>query len=284
MGEIIDFGIEVQIEIKSRNLAYLEFAHTICHHHEELYLLLTQLKLLSLYKLNCNRFNQHESPRWPRLCFRHVNESAIFCLLPNEPSQLLYIPRAPENTSYGKIVSVFSHNWTQHKSHWRNSGLSRCYNKVINLCLIGGIRACRGVTIKLYIYKRQHGTLPSPNLAQSSDVQIARENDIYEFNCLRNRYCRYTSLRLSMRIFYSDRQYYWKCDKTMDIYANVHGKRTVSTNKSFTQLAWQLTSEMWITSEVVDYDGICRFNAVDGFLRSPTSLLLSCGVSGRLYR
>ena len=51
-----------------------------------------------------------------------------------------------------------------------------------------------------------------------------------------------------MRIFYIDWQQHWKCDRTMNIGANAHGKRAVSTLKIATSdqtgdrldLRWQL--------------------------------------------
>ena len=49
---------------------------------------------------------------------------------------------------------------------------------------------------------------------------------------------------MMMRIFYIDWQQYWKYDRTMNIGANAHGKRAVSTLKIATSdrldLRWQL--------------------------------------------
>ena len=50
-----------------------------------------------------------------------------------------------------------------------------------------------------------------------------------------------------MRIFYIDWQQHWKYDRTMNIGANAHGKRAVSTENSHT---WQTSVDSWASSDI----------------------------------
>ena len=77
------------------------------------------------------------------------------------------------------------------------------------------------------------------------DARHTPKCDIYKFNRLRNRCCRYTTFSIMMRIFYIDRQQHWECDRTMNIGTNAHSERTVSTKQpqlssDRLDLRWQL--------------------------------------------
>ena len=55
---------------------------------------------------------------------------------------------------------------------------------------------------------------------------------------------------IMMRIFYIDWQWHWECDRTMNIGANAHGERTVSTKQSQVWQTWPpLTVGLPMTSE-----------------------------------
>ena len=52
-----------------------------------------------------------------------------------------------------------------------------------------------------------------------------------------------------MRIFYIDWQQHWKYDRTMNIGANAHGKRAVST-KQPQVTRWQTSVDSWASSDI----------------------------------
>ena len=51
-----------------------------------------------------------------------------------------------------------------------------------------------------------------------------------------------------MRIFYIDCQQHWECDRTMNIGANAHGKRTVSTKQP--QVTDLTVIDSWASNDI----------------------------------
>ena len=56
-------------------------------------------------------------------------------------------------------------------------------------------------------------------------------------------------ISIMMRIFYIDWQQHWECDRTMNIGANAHGERTVSTKQPQMTDLTPLTIGLPVTSE-----------------------------------
>ena len=63
------------------------------------------------------------------------------------------------------------------------------------------------------------------------DAQHTLKCDIYKFNRLKKSIFSIHYVSIMMCIFYIDWQQHWECDRTMNIGANAHGKRTVSTKQ-----------------------------------------------------
>ena len=53
---------------------------------------------------------------------------------------------------------------------------------------------------------------------------------------------------IMMRIFYIDLQQHWECDRTMNIGANAHGERTVSTKQP--QVTDLTIINSWASSDI----------------------------------
>ena len=83
-----------------------------------------------------------------------------------------------------------------------------------------------------------------------------------------------------MWIPYIDRQQYLKCDQTINICVNAHGKCMASTNKRQT---WELISERWIACEVVGHIGTHRSKEAEGFVAFNVALVTFWGSTNGIY-
>ena len=73
----------------------------------------------------------------------------------------------------------------------------------------------------------------SPNIAHSAWMHARHtlKCDIYKFNRFTKSMLSIHYVSIMMWIFYIDWQQHWECDRTMNIGANAHGERTVSTKQ-----------------------------------------------------
>ena len=79
---------------------------------------------------------------------------------------------------------------------------------------------------------------------------------------------------IMMRIFYIDWQQYWECDRTMNIGANAHGKRTVSTKQpQVTDLTFVEVSPLIVGLPVTPERYWACFKSLDCFTVRPFFLL-----------